>query len=87
MEDGTSHKRKLLTSLRFYIRIKHEQVLDQQLLTLHEFITEIKQAAANRDQSTKKKKKKKKIMISFLDLLAVALHWPKLISSNLNHFP
>jgi hypothetical protein len=26
-------------------------------------------------------------MISFLDLLAVALHWPKLISSNLNHFP
>lgn len=84
MEDGTSHKRKLLTSLRFYIRIKHEQVLDQQLLALHEFITEIKQAAANRDQSTKKKKK---IMISFLDLLAVARHRPKLIRSNLNHFP
>lgn len=72
MEDGTSHKRKLLTSLRFYIRIKHEQLLDQQLLALNEFITAIKQVAANRDQSTKKKKKK--ILISFLDLLAVALH-------------
>jgi hypothetical protein len=72
MEHGTSHKRKLLTSLRFYIRIKHEQLLDQQVLALHEFITAIKQAAANRGQSTKKKKKK--IMISFLDLLAVALH-------------
>jgi hypothetical protein len=65
--------------LRFYIRIKHQQLLDQQLLAL-EFITAIKQAAANRDQSTKKK-----IMIS--DLLAVARHRPKLISSNLNHFP
>jgi hypothetical protein len=83
MEDGSSHKTKLLTSLRFYSRIKHEQLLDQQLLAL-EFITAIKQAAANRDQSTKKKKKKK-IMIS--DLLAVASHRPKLISSNLNHFP
>jgi TfoX/Sxy family transcriptional regulator of competence genes len=72
MEDGTSHKRKLLTSLRFYIRIKHEQLLDQQLLALNEFITAIKQVAANRDQSTKKKKKK--ILISFLDLLAVARH-------------
>jgi hypothetical protein len=69
MEDGTSHKRKLLTSLRFYIRIKHEQ-----LLALNEFITAIEQVAANRDQSTKKKKK---IMISFLDLLAVARHRPK----------
>jgi len=58
--------------LRFYIRIKHEQLLDQQLLALNEFITAIKQVAANRDQSTKKKKKK--ILISFLDLLAVARH-------------
>jgi len=66
--------------LRFYIRIKHKQLLDQQLLAL-EFITAIKRAAANRDQSTKKKK----IMIS--DLLAVARHRPKLISSKLNHFP
>jgi len=81
MEDGTSHKTKSLTSLRFYIRIKHEQLLDQQLLAL-EFITAIKRATANRDQSTKKKKK---IMIS--DLLAVARHRPKLISSKLNHFP
>jgi hypothetical protein len=80
MEDGTSHKTKSLTSLCFYIRIKHEQLLDQQLLAL-EFITAIKRAAANRDQSTKKKK----IMIS--DLLAVARHRPKLISSKLNHFP
>jgi hypothetical protein len=77
MEDGTSHKTKLLTSLRFYIRIKHEQ-----LLLALEFITGIKPAAANRDQSTTKKKK---IMIS--DLLAVASHRPKLISSKLNHFP
>jgi hypothetical protein len=47
-----SHKRKLLTSLRFYIRIKHEQLLDQQLLARHDFITAIKQADANRGQST-----------------------------------
>jgi hypothetical protein len=70
----------VLSSLRFYIRIKHEQLLDQQLLAL-EFITAIKQAAGNRDQSTKKKKK---IMIS--DLLAIASHRPKLISSNLKSF-